>query len=190
MVRYNLFCRSTRRLNHAMVQPSSAGASGACTNKNIRGLFAAVNNTPDKLGPLDSVLGFHLQRVAFVFSPKRHTPKSVPRGLLSILSVVSVNPGINQISVSRILGIDAANLVPLIDDFVEKGFIKRSVDTRDRRSRVLSLTAAGNAKLKRTFKFVKELEAKMLTGFSTEERELLTAMLKRIQLPGADTDRS
>ena len=139
------------------------------------------------LGPLDTVLGFHLRRASFVFSPELRTTKGVPPGLLSILSVVSANPEINQSAVSRTLRIDAANLVPLIDTLVAKKLLTRGKHPGDRRSNLLSLTPAGRKKLQSTLALVRALESRMLKGFSRQERETLTKLLKRIHMsPQAD----
>ena len=142
-----------------------------------------MKNSPVNVGPIDGLLGWHLRRASIVFSPDRHTPRGVPRGLLSVLSVLSVNSGINQIALSKAIGIDAANLVPLLDKFVKQGYVERMVHPEDRRARVLSLTRAGKTQLKKMLELCNKLEVKTLHGFSSGERELLTALLKRMHMP-------
>lgn len=134
------------------------------------------------LGPLDTVLGFHLRRASFIFSPDLRTTKGIAPGWLSILSVVSANPDINQKAVSRTLRIDAANLTPVLDTLVDKRLLTRTVHPTDRRARVLSLTPAGKKRLKSTLSLVRALEVKMLAGFTREERKTLTMLLKRIHM--------
>jgi DNA-binding MarR family transcriptional regulator len=136
-----------------------------------------------KLGPLETVLGFHLRRASFIFSPDLRKTKGIAPGWLSILSVVSANPKINQAALSRTLGIDPANLTPVLDTLVEKKLLTRNIHPTDRRARVLSLAPAGKKKLQSTISLVRALEVKMLAGFTREERETLTMLLKRIHMP-------
>ena len=135
------------------------------------------------LGPIDAIVGFHLRRASFVFSPDFRKQKEAPRGMFGILSVVSANPGINQSSLGKTLGIEAANLVPLIDVLVEKGLLKRTVHLKDRRSRSLNLTPVGHARLNKTLEIVKALEARMLADFSKGERKALVTLLRRLHSP-------
>ncbi len=132
------------------------------------------------LGPLDSLVGFHLRRASFVFSPDIRKTKGVPRGLFSILSVVSTNPGINQTSLSEALGIDKPNLVPLLDGLVKRGLLTRAVHAKDRRARVLNLTAKGQRVFKKTQVLVRRGEDRMLSQFSKQERVMLLELLRRM----------
>ena len=134
------------------------------------------------LGPLDGLVGFHLRRASFVFSPDFRKTKGVQRGMFGILSVVTTNPGINQTSLGAALGIDTPNLVPLIDGLVNRGLLTRSVHPRDRRSRVLKVTPKGQKLFKRTRVLVGQGEDKMLARFSKSERATLLALLKRIHM--------
>ncbi len=139
--------------------------------------------TTDKrasLGPLDTLIGYHLRRASLVFYPDYRKTKGVRQGLVGILSIVAANPGINQISVGKLLLIDAGNLVELIDDLVSKGLLERSVDPMDRRSRSLTITAAGAAQLKEILERIKKMEKNMLGKLTTRERETLLDLLKRI----------
>lgn len=147
----------------------------------ITGLL--MKDTTFDLGPLDTLVGFHLRRASFVFSPDFRKSKGVPRGMFGILSVVATNPGINQTSLSGALGIDKPNLVALIDAVVDQGLLTRSVDPKDRRSRVLNLTAKGHSQLKKTLAVVKRGEDEMLAGLSKSERTILLTLLRRIHMP-------
>ena len=137
-------------------------------------------NHPMKLGPLSLLLGYHLRHASLVFSPDVRRPKGVDRGMIGILSVVSANPGINQTSVGKALRIDPGNLVSLIDKLVDKGFLKRTVRSDDRRVRSLTLTRAGEAKLKGAVQASLRSEARMLPDFSARDRRTLVALLTKI----------
>jgi len=141
------------------------------------------------LGALDSLTGYHLRRASLVFSPDYRKTKGVRRGLVGILAVVAANPGINQVSVGKVLLIDAGNLVALIDDLVKKGLLARTVDARDRRSRSLKITSAGRTQLNKTLKSIGQVEDRMLAGFSAQERDTLLNLLKRIHTGTSDGPR-
>jgi len=132
------------------------------------------------LGALDTLIGYHLRQASLVFYPDYRKAKGVRQGLVGILSIVAANPGINQISVGKLLLIDAGNLVALIDDLVKDGLLERSVDPKDRRSRSLAITRAGTAQLKATLKLIRKTEKMMLAKFSARERDTLLELLKRI----------
>ena len=141
-----------------------------------------MKETAYDLGPLDTLVGFHLRRASFAFSPDFRKSKGVPRGMFGVLSVVGTNPGINQTSLSGVLGIDKPNLVPLIDAVVERGLLKRSVDPKDRRSRVLNLTPAGHNHFKKALALARRREERMLAHLSKSERAILLTLLERIHL--------
>lgn len=140
------------------------------------------------LGPLDSLVGFHLRRASFVFSPDFRKTKGVPRGMFGILSVVATNPGINQTSLSTALGIDKPNLVVLLDGLVARGLLTRSVHHTDRRARVLKLTPKGQKLFRKTQALVRKGEDRMLAELSKNERATLVALLKRIHMQSIETD--
>src|SRR5579864_2860108 len=95
---------------------------------------------PDKsattdIGPIDSVFGFHMQRASFVFAPNARSERGFPRWELTILSVVSANPGISQTAVSKALGIDQGNLIPRLNGIIKRGLLTKAVPVNDRRVR-------------------------------------------------------
>src|SRR5579864_5462003 len=87
------------------------------------------------IGPIDSVFGFHMQRASFVFAPNARSEPSFPRWELTILSVVSANPGISQTAVSKVLGIDQGNLIPQLNRLIKQGLLTKAVPVNDRRVR-------------------------------------------------------
>jgi len=105
--------------------------------------------------------------------------------LFGILSVISVNPGINQGNVGRALGIQRPNMVALVNELIERGFVTRSVDREDRRAFVLRLTKAGEATVAEALACIRVHEQRVLRGFSARERAVLARLLERIEANGA-----
>src|SRR5579863_5025169 len=60
-----------------------------------------------------------------------------------ILNVVEVEPGIDQIGVCNILGVDRSTLAGVVDRLEQKSLVARRPGAADRRSNALHLTRAG-----------------------------------------------
>ena len=134
---------------------------------------------PD-IGPIDSVLGFHMQRASFVFAPNARSVRGFPRWELTILSVVSANPGISQTAVSKAVGIDQGNLIPQLNGLIKRGLLTKAVPEGDRRVRCLKLTADGETRLNQMLALTRKLEAQRLVQFTQAERKTLLDLLRRV----------
>jgi DNA-binding MarR family transcriptional regulator len=64
-----------------------------------------------------------------------------------VLSVLDRNPGITQSKVCSALGIQHANFVSIIGSLERRGLVQRTSSATDRRSKSLTLTAAGRRAL-------------------------------------------
>ena len=91
-------------------------------------------------------LGFRLRRAVnladFLFV-ETFGPFEVSTAQYAILMSVRHNPGCQPSALAALLGITPNNLVPLIDNLVSRGYIRRSLSKIDRRIRHLRLTPAG-----------------------------------------------
>jgi DNA-binding MarR family transcriptional regulator len=141
------------------------------------------NGKPPELGPVDSVLGFHVKRASFVFAPSAKSARGLPRWELTILSVISANPGISQIALSKTLNIDQGNLIPQLNGLIKRGLLIKMVPAADRRVRRLTLTTAGDARLDQVLSMVRKAETQMLRGLSQSERKTLLDLLRRVHTP-------
>jgi DNA-binding MarR family transcriptional regulator len=101
--------------------------------------------------------------------------------LFAMLAVARENPGINQSALGRALGIQRANLVPLIAELAGRGLIERRPVDGDRRAVAVHLTKAGDALLAEAEGRVRPHEDRMLRGLSLKERESLRELLNRIE---------
>jgi len=95
------------------------------------------------------------------------------------MSVVSRNPRISQGLVGQLLAIKRANMVPLITELVDAGFIAREASTDDRRALELSLTPQGDDMLATCYERIKAHENALLAGFSRADQRKLLSLLKR-----------
>ena len=65
--------------------------------------------------------------------------------LFGILSIIDANPGINQGNVGKALGIQRANMVPLLKRLEAAGYVRRERDPQDERALAVVLTEEGRA---------------------------------------------
>lgn len=136
------------------------------------------------LGALDSLVGYHLRRASGAFGAdfsRALAGTGMRQVLLGILLIVANNPGANQGSVGRALGIQRANMVALINDLVDRGLIDRKTAEGDRRAFALTITAKGRKLLDECLARIAEHEAEMLSDLTAAERETLIDLLGRIE---------
>ncbi|MGH6616533.1 MarR family winged helix-turn-helix transcriptional regulator [Sphingomonas sp.] len=111
------------------------------------------------------------------------TERLVPIGLTvveaSLLWLVETRSGATQSDLGRTLGVQRANMVPLITKLAGRGLIQK---TRvDGRSQGLSLTEAGRAQAKIVKTIIATHEAKFSTCLEGMDRAALFAMLQSVR---------
>jgi DNA-binding MarR family transcriptional regulator len=99
---------------------------------------------------LQGALGFRL-RAAWVameryFFERFEAEKASP-ATYAILVLVAANPGCLASEICAVTSISSANIIPYIDELVERGLIRREVGAGDRRVKHLHLTAEGASRL-------------------------------------------
>ncbi len=140
---------------------------------------------------LGRLVGYRLRRASAVFASDFAITlegtgiRQIPMG---ILAVVADNPGINQGTVGRLLGIKRANMVPLINELIEAGLIVRETDPSDRRAFTLAMSPAGSAMLADCVRRIEAHEVRLLDGFTAAERAMLLNLLERIEQRAVVTD--
>jgi DNA-binding MarR family transcriptional regulator len=132
---------------------------------------------------LDGLVGYRLRRASgrmladFVAAT---APLALRPGLFGMLCVIRANPGIIQMALGAELGIQRANLVPLVNELAARDLIERRPAPHDRRAFALHLTAAGERLLDQAEGMVFDHEERMLAGLTRTERETLLDLLARI----------
>src|SRR5690349_10771237 len=97
-----------------------------------------------------------------------------------ILYVLGRSPGVDQISIARLLGLDRSTTGMVVGRLEERQLLRRAVDPADKRKRLLELTPAGDKLLTRIQPVVRKAQERLFAPFSTEERELLVKLLDRL----------
>lgn len=137
-----------------------------------------------KLGPLGDLVGYHMRRASSIIGTdfaRAMAGTGMRQVLFGILSIVDANPGINQGSVGRALGIQRANMVSLVNELIDAGYVTREVTPEDRRAFSLSLSEAGRARLVQSLATIRKHETAVLADLSVAERKTLIALIDRIR---------
>ena len=137
------------------------------------------------LDPLDGHLGYQLRRASAVFmadlaeslASLRLRPTEA-----SALMVIGANPEVTQSDVGRLLGIQRANMAPLIAGLDKRGLIERGAI--DGRSQGLRLSATGIAVTTKTRAAVEAHEARFLPHLTADQRHILMAQLRDVRGTG------
>ena len=79
-----------------------------------------------------------------------------------------------------IINRDKSTTTVLIRKLEKEGYIKTTVSSEDKRIKIVSLTEKGKEYNTSTGKISEELLERFYKGFSDEEKETFTEMLKRI----------
>src|SRR5215472_2121272 len=137
---------------------------------------AAADDLPDGLAFLLVQLGFHAGRRF----GERLAPLGLQQRQAGMLVRLAANEGRSQQAIAELLGINATQMVFLVDELERLGLVERRRNPADRRSHALYLTEQGQAMLARVRAVTAEHEASITAGLTGEEREQLLALLRRI----------
>ncbi len=146
---------------------------------------APKSNNEPRLETLRTLVGYGLRRAAGrMMSDLRSTlsPLGLRPVLYAIIEMVRAEPGIIQMAVGTELGIQRANLVPLVNDLESRGLLERRVARHDRRAFALFLTAAGRELHEKATRLILDHEERTVGGLSPAERDTLLKLLDRVAM--------
>ncbi|MFC4587576.1 MarR family winged helix-turn-helix transcriptional regulator [Sphaerisporangium corydalis] len=86
----------------------------------------------------------------------------------------------SQAALGRRSGIHLSDMVATINELAERELVERALDPSDRRRNIISLTPAGERRLRLLEKRLAESQDELLAPLSPEERERLTELLSRL----------
>lgn len=98
----------------------------------------------------------------------------------SALSLITHNPGITSRQLCTTLGIQAPNIVAMVNGFEKRGLIARHAHPRDGRAFGLMLTAAGEELMGKAEKTASSLEVRVSEKLTPEERKTMIQLLKKV----------
>lgn len=130
----------------------------------------------------------HRRRVTEEQSGRGIGDLSSPMLLLSLRSAELKGELWSQREVAKSLHLSPATVAMSLKPLERDGYVERSSDERDARRKQVSLTDKGRNAVELCRESFQAVDARMLAGFSPEEREQLTAFFKRMieNLGGAE----
>ena len=136
------------------------------------------------LGPLRGFIGYRLRRAQLsVFAGFEQALREIDLspGQLSVLVVISRNPGLTQSDVCAALGIQRANFTPLLHELEAMGLAMRQVLPADRRSNTLRLTSLGREVVVRALTLHERLERRITDCLGERGRAQLAELLRKLE---------
>ena len=124
----------------------------------------------------------------------RLAPLGVEPRHVGMLTRLAANEGRSQQAIGELIGLNPTQMVFLVDELEERGFVERRRNPADRRSYGLFLTSAGRDMLARVREIAHAHQAALGSDLSPAEQEQLTSLLRRLaatqgltwqSLPGA-----
>ncbi|NKX54666.1 MarR family winged helix-turn-helix transcriptional regulator [Arthrobacter mobilis] len=104
----------------------------------------------------------------------------------SVLSLACSGENPSQRELADFLSLDPSQIVSLVDQLEKRGAVTREADPRDRRSKVITATAAGRRLYQEASAVVRESEARSLRALDEAERETLRGLLRRVAFDNGD----
>jgi DNA-binding MarR family transcriptional regulator len=96
-----------------------------------------------------------------------------------ILHLLKHQPGLDQISVAKLLGLDRSTTGMVLGKLEKAGLVGRRIGKTDRRRRTLALTPAGERMLERLRAPAQRVMERQMSAFKPRERAQFLAMLEK-----------
>lgn len=130
-------------------------------------------------------LGFQVRRLHHLLSERvseAFLSYGLRPGSLTVMVLISANPGYSQIELSRIGNLDRSNIVIIVDGLEARGLAIRGRSSSDRRRDSLYLTPAGEKLMREMHALAMETEKPLRDGLSREEYDRLFELLEKARL--------
>ncbi len=105
------------------------------------------------------------------------TGPALPQAQVEILRLLLREPGLRAREVAVSLGLASNTVSTLLHQLARRGYVERAVDSRDRRSARITLTAAAVARMNSWSDMRSSVLATALDSLETAEREHIVACL-------------
>ncbi|MEM1154380.1 MAG: MarR family transcriptional regulator, partial [Pseudomonadota bacterium] len=131
---------------------------------------------------LPNMIGVEL-RIAQILADRlfSSTELGMAPGHFTVLSLIGLNPGINQSNLARCMFLDRSSMVPILDQLQNRKLIERRSQATDRRSYALHLTREGRSAVRRGEKEVLRLEKAIAAEMGSSNRSKLLDLVKQFQ---------
>ncbi len=127
-------------------------------------------------------IGFHIgviHRGTCKYFEKNLGALGLHRGMVHVLSIMNECQPVSQQFLSEKLSVDKANMTRILVKLEESGFVERTVDQEDRRSKLISLTDKGRDMFLPVEEIRKGWTEILSAGMTREERKTYLSLLLR-----------
>ncbi|POX47809.1 MarR family transcriptional regulator [Streptomyces sp. Ru71] len=111
----------------------------------------------------------------------RILPSDCPSGSAAVLTLLGRYGDMRMSKLAELLAVDMSVTSRHVAHVAERGWIERSPDPADKRSRIVRLTPEGNRKLDAMSRATTQLLAERLGDWSDEEVAQLTRLMQRLR---------
>jgi DNA-binding MarR family transcriptional regulator len=111
----------------------------------------------------------------------RIMPSDCPSGSAAVLTLLDRHGDMRMSKLAELLAVDMSVTSRHVAHVAEHGWIDRSPDPADRRSRILHLTPAGRAQLAEMSRRMCRMVSERLSDWSDDEVTRLTALMARLR---------
>ncbi|WP_055571931.1 MarR family winged helix-turn-helix transcriptional regulator, partial [Streptomyces prasinopilosus] len=112
---------------------------------------------------------------------RRSMPADFHSGSAAVLTALGRHGALRMSRLTELLAVDLSVTSRQVAQAVELGWIERSPDPADKRSRILRLTPAGRVQLDALFRRATRLLAERLDDWSDDEIRLLAQLMSRLR---------
>lgn len=137
-------------------------------------------STPTRL---EDLIGYNLRRASLIdlqgatAALEQAGTRVIP---MCVLSTVIERPGVTSAEVCRLLGMQRANMVPILAELEAKDLVSREADPLDQRVQKIFATEQGLEQGQQWLALLAEHERKLLSRFSEKERGDLLKLLSKL----------
>lgn len=135
-------------------------------------------------GVLDELIGYHIRRAQiaiYIDFFRTVSGTAVTPPLFAALVLIKQNPGINQVTLAKVMGIARSGVLLLINRLDEIGWVERHHDPANRRIKQLTLTAEGYEETLRLEKLIKEHDTRVSERLTSDDLHTLRDLLNRFE---------
>lgn len=148
-------------------------------------VLKAVVAEPDQsgVGELNDILGFHIRLAhgtAYRHFMETFAELDLTQKQVSVLWLVSDNPGLAQTDLAQRLRMDRATTMGIVNRLQHRHYLRRGRSSEDKRRQTLYLTPAGEEMLLRARAAILEHETWLKARFTRAEVDQLVSLLERI----------
>ena len=121
-----------------------------------------------------------VQQISHAIFAEEISQPELTSAQFSLLVALHRSPGVNQITLSRLVGIDRSTIADVVRRLRDRGLVARARDTRDARRNTVRLTPHGAAIVEHLTAEIARVHERLLAPLEAEEQAQLVRLLTKI----------